>query len=281
MRHHINSNMQVFIGNPGIHMSQMKEMKIHKYVDGNLTEVSDKIAEGSFLHLELNDGIGFDTMISPEQIKEFVFGNLYSEGFIKTMGDIVGYSHKRRGDNISVKVSMAEAVKISFSRNYNVIWTDCTSPSLLQKRMGDKLERVETELRLKPEELVEASKKTKEFSEPYQETGALHSAFIFDKDLNIVAHAHDVSRHNAVDKVIGMRLLDGKPFENTIIMTTGRITSNLVLKCLRTGIPMVASRGAPLADAIDVAKEYGLGMIGFLRGRRFNIYSGKEMITSA
>jgi formate dehydrogenase accessory protein FdhD len=246
----------------------MKEMKIHKWMDGNLSEVSDKIAEGSFLHLELNDGIGFDTMISPDQIKEFVFGNLFSEGFIKNVGDIVGYSHKRRGDNISVKVSMAEAVKISFSRNYNVIWTDCTSPSLLQKRMGDKLESVETELRLKPDQLVEAAKKTREFS-------------IFDKDLNIVAHAHDVSRHNAVDKVIGMRLLDGKPFENTIIMTTGRITSNLVLKCLRSGIPMVASRGAPLADSIDVAREYGLGVIGFLRGRRFNIYSGEEMITSA
>jgi formate dehydrogenase accessory protein FdhD len=259
----------------------MKEMKIHKYMEGSLTEVLDKIAEGSFLHLELNDGIGFDTMISPDQIKEFVFGNLFSEGFIKNVGDVVGYSHKRRGDNISVKVSMAEAVKISFSRNYNVIWTDCTSPSLIQKRMGDKLEEVKSDLRLSPQDLVDAAKKTKDFSEPYQETGALHSAFIFDKNLDMVGHAHDVSRHNAVDKVIGIRLLEGKPFEDTIIMTTGRITSNLVLKCLRTGIPMVASRGAPLADAIDVAKEYGLGMIGFLRGRRFNIYSGKGMITSA
>lgn len=261
-------------------MSPMKEMKIFKWMDGNLTEVDDKIAEGSFLHLELNEGIGFDTMISPEQIKEFVFGNLFSEGFIKNMGDIVGYSHKRRGDNISVKVSMAEAVKISFSRNYNVIWTDCTSPSLIQKRMGDKLSKVETDLKLNPDDLVEAGKKTREFSQPYKETGALHSAFLFDGELSIVAHAHDVSRHNAVDKVIGMRLLEGKPFDNTIIMTTGRITSNLVLKCLRSGIPMVASRGAPLADSIDVAREYGLGVIGFLRGKRFNVYSGKEMITS-
>lgn len=258
----------------------MKKMKIHKYRDGSLTEVSDKIAEGSFLHLEINGGIGFDTMISPEQIKEFIYGNLYSEGFIANADDVRGYTHKRKGDNINAKISLADDKKMSFSRNYNIIWTDCASPSLIQKRMGDRLSKVKTDLKLSPQDIIDASRKTKEFSGPYRDTGALHSAFLFDDKLELIAYAHDVSRHNAVDKAIGIHLLDGKSFDNTMMMTTGRITSNLILKCLRSGIPLVISRSAPLGDSIEIAREYGLGVIGFLRGKKFNIYSGKEMITS-
>ncbi|TET91916.1 MAG: formate dehydrogenase accessory sulfurtransferase FdhD [Methanomassiliicoccales archaeon] len=257
----------------------MKQMKILRWQDGDLTELSDKIAEGCFLHLELNDGVGFDTMISPDQVKEFVYGNLFSEGFIKKSKDVLSYHHKRKGNNISAKVRLAEEKKISFARNYNVIWTDCASPSLIQKRMGDKLTKVKSTLKLDPQSIIKASKKTRELSQPYKETGALHSAFLFDGKMNLITHAHDVSRHNAVDKVIGIHFLDGKSFKNTVIMTTGRITSSMVLKCLRARIPMVVSRGAPLYDSIELAREYGLGVIGFLRGRRFNIYSGEEMLT--
>ncbi|UCD91755.1 MAG: formate dehydrogenase accessory sulfurtransferase FdhD [Methanobacteriota archaeon] len=256
----------------------MKRMKILRWQEGDLTELSDKIAEGCFLHLELNDGIGFDTMISPEQVKEFVYGNLFSEGFIKKEKDVLSYHHKRRGSNISADVRLADDKKITFARNYNVIWTDCASPSLIQKRIGDRLAKVKSTLKLDPQSIVDASKKTRELSQPYLETGALHSAFLFDGRMELIAHAHDVSRHNAVDKVIGIHFLDGKSFDDTVVMTTGRITSSLVLKCLRVGIPMVVSRGAPLHDSIELAREYGLGMVGFLRGRRFNIYSVEEMI---
>lgn len=253
-------------------------MKILRWQDGELSELDDKIAEGTFLHVELNDSVGFDTMVSPDQIKEFVYGNLYSEGLIKKEEDVQSYHMKRKGDNITVQLSLIKGPKISFERNYNIMWTDCASPSLVQKRMQDKLQKVESSLKLDPQKLIDASKETRKLSGPYKETGALHSAFLFDGDMKLLAYAHDVSRHNAVDKVIGIHFLEGKTFDNTVVMTTGRITSSLVLKCLRVGIPMVVSRGAPLHDSIELAREYGLGMVGFLRGRRFNIYSGEHMI---
>ncbi len=257
----------------------MKQLKILRWQDGKLSELEDKIAEGSFLHVELGDTVGFDTMISPDQVKEFVYGNLFSEGLIKKEKDVQSYHMKRKGDNITVKLSLFKGPKISFERNYNIMWTDCASPSLAQKRMLDKLQKVESSLKLDPKKLIDASKETRELSGPYRETGALHSAFLFDGDMQLLAHAHDVSRHNAVDKVIGIHFLEGKTFDNTVVMTTGRITSSLVLKCLRVGIPMVVSRGAPLHDSIELAREYGLGMVGFLRGRRFNIYSGEHLIS--
>ncbi len=257
----------------------MKQLKILRWQDGSLSELEDKIAEGSFLHVELGDAVGFDTMISPDQVKEFVYGNLFSEGLIKNEKDVQSYHMKRKGDNITVQVGLIKGPSIIFERNYNIMWTDCASPSLVQKRMQDKLQKVESSMKLDPQKLVDASRETREHSGPYKETGALHSAFLFDMNMKLIAHAHDVSRHNAVDKVIGIHFLKGKTFDNTVIMTTGRITSSLVLKCLRVGIPMVDSRGAPLYDSIKLAREYGLGMIGFLRGRRFNIYSGEHMIS--
>ncbi len=258
----------------------MKQLKILRWQDGKLSELEDKIAEGSFLHVELGDTVGFDTMISPDQVKEFVYGNLFSEGLIRREQDVQSYHMKRKGDNITVQLSLVKGPKITFERNYNIMWTDCASPSLIQKRMQDKLQKIESDLRLDPQKLIDASKETRELSGPYKETGALHSAFLFDRDMELLAYAHDVSRHNAVDKVIGIRFLEGKTFDNTVVMTTGRITSSLVLKCLRVGIPMVVSRGAPLHDSIELAREYGLGMVGFLRGRRFNIYSGEHMISA-
>ncbi len=258
----------------------MKEMKILRWREGELSELIDKIAEGSFLHVELGDAVGFDTMISPDQVKEFVYGNLFSEGLIKEEKDVQSYHMKRKGDNITVQLSLIKGPKITFERNYNIMWTDCASPSLVQKRMQDKFQNIESNLKLDPQKLIDASKQTRELSGPYKETGALHSAFLFNGDMELLAHAHDVSRHNAVDKVIGIHFLKGKTFDNTVVMTTGRITSSLVLKCLRGGIPMVVSRGAPLHDSIELAREYGLGMIGFLRGRRFNIYSGEQMISA-
>jgi FdhD protein len=257
----------------------MKRLKILRWRDGSLSELDDKIAEGSFLHVELNDGVGFDTMISPEQVKEFVYGNLFSEGFIKTVEEVLNYREKKKGDNIRAEVTLPEGKKIPYERNYNILWTDCASPSLIQKRMGDKLAKARTTLKLNPQKIIEASRKVRDLSGPYKETGALHSAFLFDENMDTIAYAHDVSRHNAVDKVIGMRLLSGESFDDKVIMTTGRITSSLVLKCLRVGIPMVVSRGAPLFDSIELAREYGLGVIGFLRGKRFNIYSGEEMLS--
>lgn len=257
----------------------MKRVNVFRWHDGVLTEFEDRIAEGSFLHLRLMDGIALDTVISPNRVKEFVYGNLFSEGLIRTSKDVLSYKERRRENNFVVEVSLASSKKLSFRRNYNVLWTDCASPSLIQKRLGDKLTVIRTSLRIKPRKLIEATRKVRELSVPYKETGALHSAFLFDENLEVITYAHDVSRHNAVDKVIGTHFLGGKSFEDTLLMTTGRITSSMVLKCLRTKVPILVSRGAPLYDSIRLAREYGLCVIGFLRGKRFNVYSGREILS--
>jgi FdhD protein len=118
----------------------------------------------------------------------------------------------------------------------------------------------------------------KGLSELFTSTGAYHYAFLLGTNGAPQLGAHDIGRHTAVDKVIGKALLAGKGFGELALYTTGRISSDVASKCVRAGIPVVVSRGAPLTRAVELARSNNLGMVGFLRGGRFNVYAGEEHI---
>lgn len=268
----------------------MKQIKISQFKDGELKSIDDTIAEEAIAHIEINDEVSFDTIISPvepddeKDIMSFVYGNLFTEGFIRSPDEILDYQYKRKQDIINVKVNLEnfEAHKKFLARNYNIIWTECGSlPEL--KRPLDKLEKIDTQLKLKADDLFRIHDQIKNKTTLFKETGAYHYAFLFSSSLEVVEHAADIGRHNAVDKVIGKHLLGQQEktnlFEDILLYTTGRISSDIVLKCLRAKLPVVISRGAPLKTAVELARKYELGLVGFLRhgARRFNVYSNYEM----
>jgi FdhD protein len=90
--------------------------------------------------------------------------------------------------------------------------------------------------------------------------------------------AEDIGRHNAVDKVVGYCLLEGIPMQDKIILVSGRLSSEIATKCARWDIPIVVSRAAPTALAVDIAEKRGITMVGFMRGKRLNIYTHPERI---
>ena len=114
----------------------------------------------------------------------------------------------------------------------------------------------------------------------FERTGGLHAAGLFSAEGSLLCVREDVGRHNALDKVAGRRLLDGKlPASESVLVVSGRTGYESVQKSITAGIPVLAAVGAPSSLAVALAREFNQTLVGFLRGERFNVYSAPERLT--
>jgi len=124
-------------------------------------------------------------------------------------------------------------------------------------------------------------RKLNTLAETFRKTGGVHVAALYSADGDVIAHAEDVGRHNAVDKVIGVCALKKVDFSLSFLASSGRLTGDVVLKAARMRIPVVASLAAAIDSGIAVAEQTGVTLIGFVRGQRMNLFTYSQRIVTA
>ena len=231
------------------------------------------------------------TMRTPGDDFELAAGFLFTEGIIKSAEQINQIKHcgvpaKHSIFNNTVRVDLRADVKIDFKKLERHFYTSSscgvcgkTSIEALQTGVCSLVEHTspifarETIHRL-PETL-------RSRQNVFDRTGGLHAAALFNAVGEMESLREDVGRHNAVDKLIGSQFLAGKaPVSDKLLMVSGRASFELVQKALMAGIPILAAVGAPSSLAVELAREYGMTLLGFVRDNRFNIYCGTERIES-
>lgn len=131
-----------------------------------------------------------------------------------------------------------------------------------------------------PELLAALPVRLREAQGIFDLTGGLHAAALFDERGTLLAAREDVGRHNALDKLLGRAFLDGRiPLHGHIVMVSGRSSYEILQKCMVAGVPVVCAVSAPSSLAVEVAERFGMTLVGFLRGGRFNVYTGVARIS--
>ncbi|HBR09978.1 formate dehydrogenase accessory sulfurtransferase FdhD [Candidatus Bipolaricaulota bacterium] len=252
----------------------MRQIRITRWQDGAMSRVEDLVAAEGLLIVEFTSNSGFSAAVSLEQVQPFVFGHLLSEGIINHKEEVLEYRQwPESGGRIRAVVRLANGISLPRSMH---IGTECGPVGRLAREFS--VTPIKPMPLITAQSLLQIPRVLNDQMEDFQTTGAYHYAFLLSSNREIIAHAKDIGRHNAVDKVIGEVLIAERSFAELILFTTGRVTVDLVGKCLRCGIPLLVSRSAALFGAVTLARQYNLGLVGFLRGSRFNVYSGEELI---
>jgi FdhD protein len=138
---------------------------------------------------------------------------------------------------------------------------------------------LKSDLRISPQTLLALPNRLRAAQETFDKTGGLHASALFDAEGNLKLLREDVGRHNALDKVIGRSVLDGRvPLGDRILLVSGRISFELIQKALAAGIPLIAGISAPSSLAVEFAEKSGQTLVGFLRETGFNVYAGAERV---
>jgi FdhD protein len=229
------------------------------------------------------------TMRTPGADFELAAGFLYGEGIVKSSDDIAKISYCVDADLDAAQQYNIVNVELRGGRDYDLrplerhFYTSsacgvCGKASLEQLELrGCPVALPGPEVT--PETLYSLPEKLREAQGLFDATGGLHAAALFDEEGNLLALREDVGRHNATDKLVGWAMLENRlPLSGHIVMVSGRSSFEILQKCLTAGVPFVCAISAPSSLAVDVAREFGMTLVGFLRDRRFNVYAGKERV---
>jgi FdhD protein len=225
--------------------------------------------------LTVNGEVWLTFMCTPVNLEAMSVGFLYNEGIIESMDEVENVHVCEHGDNVDVWLNRTVEQPTSWRRTSGCTG-GVTAVDMLAK---PDIFFADDGINFPPEAIGHLVEQLFESQELYRETGGVHTSALSDGE-KIVLSAEDIGRHNTLDKIAGLCLMEKIFPETRILITTGRISSEMLQKAARMNVPILISRTSPSSLSIEMAERYGVTLIGYARKHRFNVYTHTDRISS-
>jgi FdhD protein len=250
----------------------MAAMRTYLQIKGRaVSEVTGEVVREQPLSVFVNGEKFLTLLCSPMMLEALVVGYLWMEKVIGDLAEITDLTVSPVDGRADVKLS--HAVTLPTER---ILTSGCGGG--ITFRIDHRLfPRLDSPLRVQPAELGARMKELFSAAVHYQRSRGIHGAALADRE-RLLLVAEDVGRHNAVDKIKGEALLRGILTEDRLLLSTGRISSEMLLKAARMGVPVVASRTSPTEMAVALAEQLGITVCGYVRPDALNVYAGDAVV---
>ena len=238
--------------------------EITRYSDGALCTIEDRIVREGRANIYVNGKLLISLMYTPQHNEELAAGYLFSEGLIKSLQDIIGI----KINNGDIFVSLHETTRQEHSGRLR----STAGGSGFADTNSQTLPKAASTLRLRPKDITDLMEKFSNRSDLFKKTGAVHSCALEFPGGSLFFE--DVGRHNAIDKIVGAAVLQNIDPRDAILIISGRVSSEIMIKTAKLGVSVILSRASPMDAAVTMARSLNITLAGFARGTRFNIYSG-------
>ena len=229
------------------------------------------------------------TMRTPGADFELAAGFLFAEGIVGAPEEVLAIRYCTEGEQhfnvVNVVLAPGAAWEpASLAARAFPMTSACgvCGKASIEDALGPACARIESALTVSPETLLALPDRLRAAQAVFERTGGLHAAALFTADGELVRLREDVGRHNALDKLVGAALLAGElPLSDGVVLVSGRLSFELAQKGARAGVPVLAGVSAPSSLAVELAESVGMTLAGFVRGSRFNVYTGGTRIAAA
>jgi FdhD protein len=250
-----------------------KTLRSFTHSKGKFSPASSSLILEAPIEIIINQDRHILIMITPQRVRELVFGFVFTEGLIDSVSEIEECDISVVGKDDGEQITEAK-IKISPGRVYprpikgkRFSFSSCGicgKENYYELKNG--VTRVKSRHRFSMEVLKGFNKGIQKFQPLYQKTGGAHAAILFDGDGNEVVHFEDVGRHNALDKVIGATLIQGISCDDKILVSSGRASLEMILKTARAGFPVFVAMSRPSSKAVEAAKFYNITLMDLAAG---------------
>ncbi|WP_256622663.1 formate dehydrogenase accessory sulfurtransferase FdhD [Methanolobus chelungpuianus] len=214
------------------------------------------------------NGIHITTFFaSPVELEELALGFLVCEGFIQPYSRIGPITITPDSISCTLDIDADELAALTHQQR-------CGTTDYCK----DTVRRISSDVRFSKEAVIMAVEQLKEKGKAWHRTGGAHTSMVCNDQGEVLFSCEDVGRACSVDKVVGKALLNGTDLSQCALVTTGRLASTMVSKAINAGFPLVASKGATVREAVELARETGITLVAFVRRPDLYVYSGEQRI---